>query len=168
MAEVSLKAGAKLDTLNKGELREVLNGVRQDWFSQVARGDRYRRFSARGTIAGGALLIDGTTKGNETMGPAEGFVWAVQRIALGGLTVETGTPLVPVTEPVQLFLNDDGPAALVHPAIRGYEDFGQYSLVMYPGDTLLVKGAGLTSTGTVTLTGQVREVPLPLAWRLGG
>jgi hypothetical protein len=168
MAEVKLAAGAKLDVLNRAELKQVLDASTRDWFTQVSRGDRYRRFSAKGTIATGALLIDGTTNTNQTLGPAEGFVWAVQRIAIGGLTVESGTPLVAVTEPVQLFLNDDGAASLVHPAITGYFDFGQHSLVMYPGDTLLVKGAALTSTGTVTVTGQVREVPMALAWRLGG
>lgn len=168
MAEVQLKAGAKLDMLNRKELKETLDAATRDWFSQVARGDRYRRFSASGVIDTGSLLIDGTVAQNQTLGPAEGFVWAVQRVALHGLTVVSGTPAVAVSEPVQLFLNDVGPSSLVHPAIEGYQDLGQYSLVLYPGDTLLVRGAGLTSTGTVTLTGQARELPLPLAWRLGG
>lgn len=168
MAEVKLAAGQKMDVLNRKELRDVLDAATRDWFNQVARGDRYRRFSSAAAIATGALLIGGAAARDAVMGPAEGFVWAVQRIAVQGLTSTTGTPLVATTEPVQLFLNDDGPAALVHPALVGFADFGQYSLVLYPGDTLLVKGTGLTSTGTVTVTGQVREVPLPLAWRLGG
>jgi hypothetical protein len=168
MAEVQLKAGAKIDTLTKKELKDVIDNASRDWFNQVSRGDRYRRFSATGTIASGALVIDGTSSANQTLGPAEGFVWAVQRIALSGLTVVSGTPAVAVSEPVQLFLNDDGASSLVHPAVAGFHDFGQYSLVLYPGDTLLAKGASLNSTGIVTLTGMAREVPLPLAWRLGG
>lgn len=168
MAEVQLKAGAKLDMLNKRELKEVIDAASRDWFNQVSRGDRYRRFSASGLIDTGSLLIDGTTAENQTLGPAEGFVWAVQRIAVFGLTDVSGTPAVAATEPVQLFVNDVGPSSLVHPAVEGYQDFGQYSLVLYPGDTLLVRGAELTSTGIVTITGQAREVPLPLAWRLGG
>ncbi len=168
MAEVTLQAGAKLDMLNKRELKAALDATTRDWFNQVGRGDRYRRISAKGTIAAGALSIDGVSATNQQLGPAEGFVWAVQRIAVSGLTIVSGTPAVAVSEPVQLFLNDDGPSSLVHPALAGYEDFGQYSMVMYPGDTLMVRGAGLTSTGEVTVTGQVREVPMPLAWRLGG
>lgn len=169
MAEARLAAGAKIDVLNRKELREVMDAVTRDWFTQVSRGDRYRRFSAKGTIDGtGGLLIDGTTAENQTLGPAEGFVWAVQRIGVYGLTSRTGTPLVATTEPVDLYLNDDGPSSIVRPAVEGYADFGQYSLVLYPGDTLLVKGTALTSTGQVTVAGQAREVPLPLAWRLGG
>lgn len=168
MAEVKLAAGKTIDVLNKTELRAALDAATRDWFNQVSRGDRYRRFSATGEIDTGSLVIDGTLVENQTLGPQEGFVWAVQRIALSGLTSVTGTPAVATSEPVQLFLNDDGPSSLVHPAVAGYQDFGQYSLVMYPGDTLLVKGDDLTSTGIVTLTGQVREVPMPLAWRLGG
>jgi hypothetical protein len=168
MAEVKLAAGAKLDVLNRAELKQVLDQSTRDWFNQVARGDRYRRFSAKGTIATGALLIDGAQQTNQQLGPQEGFVWAVQRVAVQGLTTVTGTPAVATTEPLQVFLNDDGPSSLVHPAVVGYQDFGQYSVVMYPGDTLLFKGSGLASTGQITVTGQVREVPLPLAWRLGG
>ena len=168
MAEVKLAAGAKIDVLNRKELKEVLDVATRDWFNQVARGDRYRRFSASAAIASGSLTIGGASARDSVLGPAEGFVWAVQRIALYGLTSSTGTPLVATTEPVQLFLNDDGPASLVDPALVGYRDFGNYALVLYPGDTLLVRGTGLTSTGTATVTGQVREVPLPLAWRLGG
>lgn len=169
MAEVKLQAGAKIDVLNRAELKSVMDAATRDWFNQVARGDRYRRFSGAATIDGaGGLEIGGAAARDATLGPAEGFVWAVQRIAVSGLTTTTGTPLAAATEPVELFLNDDGASALVHPAIEGYADFGQYSLVLYPGDTLLVKGTGLTSTGIVTVTGQAREVPLPLAWRLGG
>jgi hypothetical protein len=169
MAEVKLAAGAKIDVLNRKELKEALDIATRDWFNQVARGDRYRRFSASAEIDGsGGLSIGGAAARDAALGPAEGFVWAVQRIAVYGLTSATGTPLVATTEPLQLFLNDDGPASLVDPALVGYRDFGNYALVMYPGDTLLVRGTALTSTGTATVTGQVREVPLPLAWRLGG
>ena len=41
-----------------------------------------------------------------------------------GLTSTTGTPKVATSEPVQLFLNDNGPSSLVHPALAGYGDFG--------------------------------------------
>jgi hypothetical protein len=168
MAEVALKAGAKIDVLNRKELTDVLDATKKDWFSQVARGDRYRLFSASADIDSGDVELGGATWRDSQLGPAEGFVWAVQRIAVAGLTTTTGTPLVATTEPVDLFLNDSGPSSLVRPAITGYAAFGEHELVLYPGSTLLVVGTDLTSTGTVTVTGQAREVPLPLAWRLGG
>lgn len=168
MAHTTLKAGAQLETLTKGELQDVLKTLSQDWFNQVTRGDRWRRFSAKGTISGGALTIGGPEALDATLGPADGFVWAVQRIALFGLTTNSGDPLTSSTEPVRLFVNDEGPSSLVHPAIQGYQAFGEHELVLYPGDILLVTGAALTLTGEVTLTGQARELPMPLAWRLGG
>lgn len=167
--KTQIKAGAELDTLNKDELHAVLRTVTADWFNQVSRGDRYRRFSAEGTIAAGALTIGGAEQRDGVLGPKDGFVWAVKRVALYGLTTYTagGAPAV-FTEPVRLHVNDDGPAALVHPAVQGYQSFNTDELVLYPGDTLLAVGAGLTATGTIVLTGQARELPMPLAWRIGG
>lgn len=166
--KTKLQAGAELDLISKDEMKDVLKTVTQDWFNQVGRGDRYPRFSASGTIAAGELIIDGASQLNQRLGPAEGFVWAVQRLALHGLTTNTGDPLTSSTEPVQLFVNDTGPSSLVHPSLQGYKEFGEHELVLYPGDTLLVVGTALTKTGVITLTGQAREVPMPLSWRLGG
>jgi hypothetical protein len=166
--EQTFNAGAKLDLLNKDELRDVMRTVTQDWFNQVARGDRYRRFSAEGTIAAGALQIGGAEALDATLGPAEGFVWAVQRVAVHGLTTNSGDPLTSSTEPLQLFVNDEGPSSLVHPSLQGYQAFGEHELVLYPGDTLLAVGTALTKTGKIVLTGQARELPMPLAWRIGG
>lgn len=166
--KTKLQAGAELDLISKDEMRDVLKSVTKDWFNQVARGDRFPRFSGSGTIVGGALRIDGASHDNQRLGPAEGFVWAVQRLGVYGLTTATGTPLAATTEPVRLYVNDDGPSSLVTPQLEGYADFGQHALVLYPGDTLLVVGESLTSSGQVTLTGQAREVPMPLAWTLGG
>lgn len=164
--KTKLQAGAELDLISKDEMKDVLQTVTKDWFNQVSRGDRYPRFSAAATIASNAFTIDGTERTYERMGPAEGFVWAVQRIAVQGLTTYTEGTLT--TEPVVLYLNDTGASSLVHPALVGYKEFGAHELIMYPGDTLVVVGAGLTATGQITVTGQAREVPMPLAWRLGG
>jgi len=152
--------------INKDEMKEVLQTVQKDWFAQVARGGRYPRFSAAATIASNAFTIDGTERDYERMGPAEGFVWAVQRLAVHGLTTYTEGTLD--TEPVALYLNDTGPSSLIHPALVGYHDFSQTQLVMYPGDTLVIVGEDLTATGQVTVTGQAHELPMPLAWRIGG
>ena len=168
MPKIKLQAGAELDVLSKNELKSVMDTVRQDWFNQVARGDRYPRFAAQGTIASQTLSIGGAEQADQRLGPPEGFVWAVQRLAVAGLTTITGTPAVATTEPVALYVNDSGASSLVHPAITGYADFADYELVLYPGDTLLVTGASLTSTGTVTVTGQARELPISMLWRLGG
>lgn len=166
--KTKLQAGAELDLISKDEMRDVLKSVTQDWFNQTARGDRFKLFSASATIAAGALTIGGALQRDAVLGPADGFVWAVQRVAVFGLTTTTGDPKVTASEPLRLFLNDDGASSLVHPALQGYQAFGEHELVLYPGSTLLVTGTSLTASGVITLTGQAREVPMPLAWRLGG
>lgn len=166
--ETKLAAGQTINTLTKDEFKDAMDTVTRDWFNQVSRGDRYRRFSGEGTVAAGLLEIGGPSALDANLGPKDGFVWAVQRIAVKGLTTYAGDPSAASTEPVALFLNDTGPSSLVHPQITGYQAFGSYELILYPGDTLLVTGQSLTHTGIITLTGMAREVPLPLAWRLGG
>lgn len=162
--KTKIQAGAELDLLNKDELKEVMKTVSKDWFSQVSRGDRYPRFSASATTASNAFGIDGSQHLYQRLGPAEGFVWAVQRLAVHNLDAADRAK-------VAVYLNDSGPSSLVHPAMSGgYIDFSQSQLVMYPGDTLLVAAVGLAAAdGTVvTVTGQARELPMPLAWRIGG
>lgn len=166
--KTKLQAGAELDLITKDEMKDVLRTVTQDWFNQVARGDRYRRFSATGTVAAGELTIGGAEQLDSVLGPAEGFVWAVKRIAVYGLTLFVPEDSFVFTEPLALYLNDSGPSSLVDPALQGYRGFSTDELVLYPGDTLLATGTALTHTGTVTLTGQARELPMPLAWRIGG
>ena len=161
MAEVKLQAGAKLDLLNKAELKSVIDAASRDWFGQVSRGDRWPRFHAQGVVAGDATLsIGGAAFPDSGLGPAEGFLWSVTRIAFAGLSAN---------DVMSLHLNDDGAGSLVTPHIvSGYQSFDLGELVLYPGDVLLALGAALTATGTITMTGQYRELPMPLAWRLAG
>jgi hypothetical protein len=166
--ESKLAAGATIDTLTHKELDTVLRTVQRDWFQQVARGDRYRRFYASETISGGAISIGGADSRDDNLGPSDGFVWAVKRIAVSGLTTNTGTPLTSSTEPVALFINDESASTCVHPNLQGFAAFDQDTLVLYPGDRLFITATGLTKTGIVTISGQARELPMPLAYRLGG
>lgn len=157
MPKYKMAAGKEFETLNKSELHDVLKTVTQDWFNQVGRGDRYRRISAAGAVAGGAVSIGGPDQ-SDTLGPKDGFVWDVRRLAVSTLGA---------SDTLQVFLNDNGPSSLVHPAMGGFLPFDNAVLVMYPGDALLFTGTGLTAVGTLTVTGQVREIPMPLAWRIG-
>lgn len=161
MAEVTMAAGKKFDVLNRKELREVLETVTKSWFNEVARGDRYKRFHASGAVDAidSSVEIGGAGQPNSGLGPAPGFVWAVNRIGVAGL--DSG-------DTVDLFINDASAASLVRPGITGYADFSSGQLVLYPGDVLMVTGTTLGAAGPITVTGQARELPMPLAWRLGG
>lgn len=157
--KTKIQAGSEIETLTKDELTDVMTTIRKDWYNQVARGDAWPRFHSQGTISAGVVTIGGDEATDVALGPRDGFMWAVQRIAIDGLSS---------TESLAFYLNHTSPAVIVHPRIIGFQSFGQYDVVMKPGDQMVFTGTGLSSTGTVTITGQAREVPMPLAWRLGG
>lgn len=77
-----IQAGAELDLLTKSELGEAL----ADWAAEIARGVRFRSISARATVAGGVWTIGGANPDNrsDTLGPAPGMIWAVNRLAVSG------------------------------------------------------------------------------------
>lgn len=153
--KIKLQAGAELDLLTKDELDTSLKSMGANWWSEIGRGDRYRRILLTGLVTGaGAITIGGPS--TPEAGPPPGFVWSVRRLnqSAAGKTLA-------------LFLNDDAPGSAVgtFPTTQ-YWSFNPAELVLYPGDQLLATGTGHTAGATVTLTGQVRELPLPLAWRL--
>lgn len=156
MAKVKIQAGMELDVLTKDELDGSLKAMGANWWAEIGRGDRYQRILITAVVAAdGTVSIGGPNKAEA--GPPPGFVWSVRRLNHSA-----------VDEVVDLFLNDDQPGSAVgrFPTIR-YWSFNPAELVLYPGDQLLATGASHTVGATVTLTGQVRALPLALAWRLG-
>jgi hypothetical protein len=156
MAKVKIQAGMELDVLTKDELDGSLKAMGANWWSEIGRGDRYRRVLLTGVVtAAGAISVGGPS--TPEAGPPPGYVWSVRRLCQSA-----------VDETLDLFLNDDSPGSLVgrFPVAR-YWSFNPAELVLYPGDQLLATGASFTVASTVTVTGQVRELPLALAWRLG-
>ena len=153
-------AGAELDLITKDEVKELLNSSRTSWFNEVAKGDRYKRFSAQGTVTAGGTLAIGAVV-NQRIGPNDGFVWSLKR-----LNVFATTAFDPSSDTGLLYLNDPSPSSLVRALSSTYTQFGNNEVVMYPGDTLYVAFTGLTATEIVTISGAVRELPLPMAWRL--
>lgn len=161
-----IQAGAELDLLTKGEMSEALETFRQAWVTEIARGDRYRRFSGQAAISAGSFTIGGPDGGPDRadFGPRDGYVWSVKRLAVA---LGDGTPLDPTMENLAIYINEVSPANLVHPVFVDYQPFGSDELVLYPGDELVIAGSSLSSTGYLTVTGQAREIPMQLAWRLG-
>ena len=156
MAKFKIQAGAEIDVLTENEMRKGLKDFAASWMAETTRGDKYRRFSTFADISGAEVTIGAGAQ--PRIGPAEGFIWAVKRIAL--------TNYDPSAETLALYLNSTESSAVVHPSLVVYNAFDSTQLVMYPGDTLVVYGSSLSSTGRVWLTGQARELPIGLAWRL--
>jgi hypothetical protein len=152
-------AGADLDLLTKGEVEELLKASQTSWFNEVAKGDRYRRFGVQSTVIADTTVTFGDDPHNQ-VGPNDGFIWAVKRLNIIGGEIDPGT------NDTFIYLNSASPSNMVRQLVANYTAFGNNELVMYPGDQLIVTSTGLTDGTIVTLTGAVRELPLPMGWRL--
>lgn len=160
MADVKLQAGAKLDLLNRNELRDELVLLQRNWMTEVARGIKYRKISAFADTDGSGNLTFGISS-EQYLGPGEGFVWSLLRLAVAAPGYDT------TTDTLELYLNEVGPSNLVRPSpLPRYIAPGMGEIVLYPGDHLVLNGAGLTASTRVWVTGSVREAPTTLAWKL--
>jgi hypothetical protein len=156
--KVKIAAGAEFDIMTAKEMRGELDGAMKSWLAEVARGDRYRRFATYGDIGAAGGLSIGTGGDQPVIGPSSGFVWAVRRLAF--------TNYDPTAENMALYVSSADDSATIKPVLATYESFDSTQLVLYPGETLVVDAAGMASTGRVWMTGQARELPISLAWRL--
>lgn len=162
MAKVKIQAGAEFDVITKQEMREALTEVRRSWMQELAHGVGYPRFTATGTVVGAALDFGAGGPAAESLGPAPGFLWDVRRVRINGLSAN---------DVVTVYINDSNPSSLVASTadIAGGRLFTwTETVILYPGDALRFVGSGLAATGPITASGQVRELPVALAWRLGG
>lgn len=155
--KVKIAAGAEIDTVSPDELKSVLQAERAAWWGEAKRGDRFRRLLLQATVDAAGAIEFGTDPG-EASGPSDGYVWSVKRLNHSA-----------VEDALDLFVNDPAPGSLVgrFPTTR-YWPFAQGELVLYPGDTLVATGASWTAGEIHTVTGAVRELPIALAWRIGG
>lgn len=153
-------AGADLDMLTRDEVREVLESSQKSWFNEVAKGDRYKRFSIQAPVlAAGTVVIgeDNLTR----VGPNDGFVWSLKRLNLVATTAFDFT-----SDFTYLYINDAHPSSMVRQITAAYTQFGNNEVVLYPGDSLVVTSVSLTAGEIVTMSGAMRELPISMAWRL--
>lgn len=160
MAEQVIQAGKKIDAITRKELDDALGSHLRSWVAETAIGGRFVRFAGTGSVATAAVSIGGAT-GLQELGPLAGFVWDVRRLRITGLAAN---------DVANVYINDANPAALVGSTAdlsTGSRVFlWNRQVVLYPGDTLLVTGSSLIATGQITVSGQVLELPVGLAWKL--
>lgn len=97
-----IQAGGTIDVATRSEVREEIEAVKTSWFAEVAKGDRYRRISAFGDSDAFGNVVIGDRSNDGQLGPAQGFVWSVNRLAVGSgynpdadaqvVTVRPGNP----------------------------------------------------------------------------
>lgn len=165
MAKVKLQAGAEIDLITAKEVKAALSEARRSWTQELSTGVTFPRIMASGAISGAACDFGADGPASDALMPAPGFLWDVRRLRINGLAAnETGV--------LSVYLNDASPSSLVCstadlPTGARLFVFSEQLIVM-PGEALRIVGTSLTSTGTLTVSGQVRELPVTLAWRLGG
>lgn len=158
MAEFKMTAGGVFHTLTKDELDHSL----KSFMVQNAVGARPVRFAAQGTvIADGTLSIGGAvTLVGGTLGPAAGFHWIVNRVAVR---------INGVAASYSIFINSAQPQDLVRDVTttaNGYVAFGRPDLVLAGDDSLVITASGATSGQIAVVTGQAIEVPSTLLWKV--
>lgn len=152
MASTKIEAGATLDVLTRAELAEVL----RSWQTELTRGVKSRRLSLQGNVnAAGVLLIGGPDDG-----PAEGMAWAITRLSVapGPALPASGLNVYANTVESQAALLIAGLLTNVFPGDRG--------CVLLSGDHLQITASGMVAATQVTVTLQIKEVPIQQIWSL--
>lgn len=157
MAEFSMSAGSKFESLTQKELNASL----KEWMVDVAKGCRPVLINAQGAAdTTGLVTIGGATSlTGGTLGPEVGYWWAVMRLAvrIDGLpaaySLFQNVPL-----PHQLIRDVNGDA-------NGYVAFNPTELMIPGGDTIVIRGSSITPGSAVTVTGQAIELPNQLLWK---
>lgn len=153
--KVEIQAGAKFETLTPGEVQTMFAG----WMAELARGPRFRRFSAQTTKGAGTWAIDGQTTA-DPLGPAEGFLWSVMFVAFAGSGFTAGT------DAVSVFIGDDAPSRIVASGITRRQAFNKGEVVLLGGEALSLTGAATGAGDQVFVSGSAIEVPVQYAQML--
>jgi hypothetical protein len=170
MARVKLDIGAVVDFVTKDEMDESLekHRIEGDKLAQgYSKGIKYFRLPRMygAPVTGTLRLGEATTAGAMSgpyCGPAEGYLWSIRRLTINGLGTGTLPDIVNFyrsgfsADPVwQLNGNSWGAT------------FGKTEMVLLGGEFLLAKSVGsMTATATITVQGDVIEVPAEMIGKL--
>lgn len=155
MAKVKIQAGAEIDMLTKGELDDSNKHQHDAFFRELAHGKKYLRLGAViGTPAAGALTMPAGS------GPNQGFVWAIQRLTVGGLAANDQLGVYRNTTDVWNLLGvmGAGTASTFHVGGKG--------LILLGGESLIFSGTGLAAAAAVTVNGELIEAPATEIWKI--
>ena len=156
--DVKIQAGATFESISKKEMTDLMTTWASSWVAENARGDHFRRFTGKGTIAAAAVEIGGDVgEPGQRFGPEQGFVWSVMRLAITNFGLD---------DVYTLHLNSNDQSNIIRPALTPYNAFAAGELVLYPGDKLVIVGSSLVAVGDVWITGGAREYPAQQGWRI--
>jgi hypothetical protein len=163
MAKVKLDMGVTLDLVSPDEMMSITRRAQVEAEERElarARGITPMKLpQLQGTPANGALLMG---QGQNSCGPRDGFSWVIKRLAVTGLTAG------PTPDAVRIYA--DSPSSQPLWEINGnvwIYTFGKFELTLLGGQTLVAASFGtFLATGTVTLSGELIEVPTVMLGKL--
>ena len=153
--------------LTRDELAEVLREDRQAVEAARLEGIKYFRLpTLYATPSSGTVVLGQSWSGQsytgQIIGPNEGYVWSIRRLAANGLGTGTSPDIL------NIYRNGTGVAPVwqLNGNNWGYS-FGPTELLLLPGENLVGMSLGsLVSTAQVTLTGDAIEVPQAMIGKL--
>ena len=153
--------------LTRDELAEVLREDRQAVEAARLEGIKYFRLpTLYATPSSGTVVLGQSWSGQsytgQIIGPNEGYVWSIRRLAANGLGTGTSPDILNV------YRNGTGVAPVwqLNGNNWGYS-FGPAELLLMPGEKLIAASLGsLAATVQVTLTGDAIEVPVAMIGKL--
>ena len=170
MSKVKLDVGATVDFLNKDEL----DGVLKKYHEQAELAERAKLSGIKwmrlprlyATPASGTVLLGEAWPGNsytdQLVGPNQGYVWAIRRLACNGL----GTGASPDLLNIYRNGHTSDPIWQLNGNSFAYT-FGKGEFLLYPDERLIARSVGsMTSTAQVTLTGDLVQVPSEMIGKL--
>ena len=163
MALVQIQAGAKIEIPTRDEIRDDTIALWSAQEREQARGFKQMRLPEvlQGFAASSAITL-GNTKG-QFLGPESGYVWALRRLIVSGMTSGT-TPDV-----INLYVNDRfaGPPLWQFNGNNFGYTFGKLEMIIRGGETLSLQSVGtFASTSLITLAGELTEVPAEMLYKL--
>ncbi len=151
--EFELKAGAKFDLLSPKEFRAEMDKA-PAWVAELTRGVKFRPFGEQATItAAGTWSVQDE--------PRPGFIWGLTLLAISGPGYD------PTTHRTSVFVQDTGALRARDVGIVSSRQYPLPGIVVVGTEPLIVTGTG-TAGSTLTVAGQIVEVPVQVGWRLLG
>jgi hypothetical protein len=163
VALVRFDVGQSADIPSLGEHNSMLRNELAAFERNRESGKKWMHLPPlQGIPTGGSLLLG---QAAPICGPRDGYFWSVTALIVTGLT-SGATPDI-----LNFYLNDTrGGAAPIWWQLNGNqfgETFSRGQRLIMPGETLLAASSGtFAATGTITVTGDLEEVPAVMQGRI--
>lgn len=167
-----LEPGGMLDMLTKQELMESLGHHFEGAQISALRGMKLMRMPRTTLTATGATGTIGANPGGNVPGPAQGYIWRIQRILVASnaitdvakytLYAGSDTTATDGGHLIDAIVGGATPGQNVNVAFRP----GNKSEWLFPGEQIYAALTGMTVNNTYVMTGIIAEVPAEMIGKI--